>query len=159
MNPLKVYGTIALVLILGAMVWAVVHWDNNRLKASYDRGVLAERTLWQAEVRKAKLAVQAKSNALTLASEDAADQARLDASKTTAASSAANQTTVEKITDAYEAEPLAPCRADAVPKRLPAGVLEGLGEARAAALGGTTAATSGLQPTQRGRPADAPPRR
>lgn len=159
MNPLKVYGTIALVLILGAMVWAVVHWDNNRLKASYDRGVLAERALWQAEVQKAKAAVQVKSNALTLASEAAADQARLNASKTTAASSAANQTTVEKITDAYEAEPLAPCRADAVPKRLPAGVLEGLGEARSAALGGTTATTGGLQPTQRGRPTDAPPRR
>ena len=159
MNPLKVYGTIALVLILGVVVWSVIHWDNSRLQAEYDRGVLAERGVWQAEVAKAKAAAQAKTNALTLASEAAADQARLDASKTTAASSAANQTTVEKITDAYEAEPLAPCRADAVPKHLPARVLEGLGEARSAALGGTTTTTGGLQPTQRGRPADAPPRR
>lgn len=149
MNPLKVYGTIALVLILGVVVWSVIHWDNSRLQAEYDRGVLAERGVWQAEVAKAKAAVQAKTNALTLKSEHTADTARTLGQAVVAATLAANQSTLEKIEDAYKAEPMVPCRSDAVPKRLPAGVLDGLAEARAAALSGSSATSGGLQPTQR----------
>lgn len=158
-STLKLYGGIALLALLMLAGWGVVHWDNNRLDAAYDSGVQAERTIWMAAADKAKAEAAAKANADTLASEKAADEARLTAGKTTAASSAANQTTVEKITDAYKAEPLAPCRSDGVPQPLPAGVLEGLGEARTAALGQATTSPSGLQPTKRKRSADASTRR
>lgn len=156
MNPLKVYGTIALVLILGVVVGSVIYWDNSRLQAEYDRGVLAERGVWQAEVAKAKAAVHAKTNALTLKSEQTADTARTLAQAVTAATLAANQSTLEKIEDAYKAEPMVPCRSDTVPKRLPGGVLDGLAEARAAALGGTSTSSGGLQSTQRKQSASPP---
>ena len=155
-STLKLYGGIALLILLGLSVWGISNWDNNRLAAAYDRGVEAERALWVAKATEANDLANSKANNNTLISENTADQARDKASKTTAASTAASQTIVEKISYVYRTSPPTACHPDGIPQPLPAGVLEGLDQARSAALGQTATAPGGLQPTQRNRPAAAP---
>lgn len=148
-STLKLYGGIALLILLGLMAWGVKNWDDNRMTREYDRGVNDERGLWVASQFNANQKAMGESNTATVASEGVADQARTEASTTTAASAAANQSTVEKITYAYASAPPVACRSDAGPGALPGGVLEGLSEARSAALGGSPAPTGRLQPAQR----------
>lgn len=145
-STLKLYGGIALLLILILVGWGIKNWDNNRLETSFKSGEQTERGKWEAASNKAKAEAIEKANSDTLASEAAADQARSNATAVTAASAAANKTTVEKISYAYQNAPPAPCRSDTLP--LPVGVLEGLSEARSAALGQAVTAQSGLQPTK-----------
>ena len=152
----KLYGGIALVVLLGFMVWGINNWDNNRLQAAFDEGVLTEQAKWVKAAADANSRATAKANSDTLTSEAIADQARAKASSITAASTAINQTTVEKISYAYDSAPKIPCSPGAPPAHLPDGVLEGLSEARSAALGQTATAPGGLQPTQRRRSTDAP---
>ena len=151
-STLKLYGSIALLVILVITGIAIVRWDSNRMKAQFEAGEMAERALWVAQQADANQKAQTKSNADTTTSEGVADKARSDAAATTSASSAANQTIVEKIVYAYRTAPPAAC----VPGPLPVGVLDGLNQARSAALGGDLAAPSGLQPTKRQRSTDAP---
>lgn len=153
----KIYGILAIILALGAAAWGLVQWDNHRLGKAYDAGVAAERAAWEAKAKEAVQEIVSKGNASTRASEATADKARATASTTIAASKAANIAIVEKITHAYEQAPaVVDCGPDRKPQPLPAGVLEGLSEARSAALGGSPATSGGLQPAQRGRPANAP---
>lgn len=145
-STLKLYGGVALLLLLSVMAFSVIHWDNKRLAEQYTAGQLAERAVWVAAQADANTKAVTKGNTDTLISEKVADQARVEASTITAASTAANQTTVEKITYAYAAVTPTACNPD-VP--LPAGVLEGLREARFAALGNTSTTSGGLQSTKR----------
>ena len=151
-STLKLYGSIALLIIVILAGIFIVRWDSNRLEAKFEAGKLAERALWQANQAESNREAQAESNTSTVTSESVADTSRDQANKTTSASSAANQTIVEKIVYAYRTAPPAAC----IPGPLPAGVLDGLNQARSAALGGDLAAPSGLQPTQRQRSTDAP---
>lgn len=151
-STLKLYGSIALLIIVILAGIFIVRWDSNRLEAKFEAGKLAERAIWQQAQTDANQKAQAESNTSTVTSEGVADKARSDAAATTSASTAANQTIVEKIVYAYRTAPPAAC----IPGPLPAGVLDGLNQARSAALGGDLAAPSGLQPTQRQRSTDAP---
>ena len=155
-STLKLYGSIALLILLGLLVWGINSWDNNRLEAAYERGVAAERALWTAKAAEANDLANSTANNNTLISENTADQARANASKTTAASTAASQSIVEKISYVYRTSPPTACHPDGVPQPLPAGVLEGLDQARSAALGQAATTPGGLQPAQRNRPASAP---
>lgn len=149
---LKLYGTIAMLIVLVIIGVLVNHWDNGRLTARFEAGKMNERAIWVTAQADANTKAQARTDANTLASEAVADQARNTADTVTSASKAANHSTVEKISYAYITAPPLPC----TPGPLPAGVLEGLAEARFAALGGAVAATGGLQPGSRSGPADAP---
>ncbi len=150
-STLKLYGGIALLILLGLSVWGISNWDNNRLGAAYDQGVAVERALWVAKAAEANDLANSTANSNTLVSENTADQARDEASKTTAASTAASQSIVEKISYVYRTSPPTACHPDGIPQPLPAGVLEGLDQARSAALGQAATASGGLQPTQRNR--------
>ena len=149
-STFKLYGGIALLIILGLMVWGVVSWDNNRLQASFDEGVMQERSQWVAKAAEAAAKQAAEANQKTLISEAAADQAQAKAGVTIAASTAQSHSIVEKINHAYDAAPPVVCSPDAA-QPLPSGVLEGLREARSAALGQAPTAPGGLQPTERSR--------
>ena len=144
-STFKLYGILALVIVFGLMAWGVKSWDSNRLEAQYQAGELAERNKWQAAQAEAAKQATIEGNRDTLASEKVSDEARDAAGKTTAASTAASQTIVEKIVYAYRTAPATTC----LPTDLPLGVQAGLREARSAALGGTPATSSGLQPTER----------
>jgi hypothetical protein len=144
-STFKLYGTIALIVILGLMAWGVKNWDSNRLEAQFEAGELAERAKWQAAQKEATDKAVIESNQDTLASEGVADEARDAAGKTIAASTAATQTIVEKIVYAYRTAPPTAC----LPTDLPLGVQAGLSEARSAALSGSSAAPGGLQPAER----------
>lgn len=144
-STFKLYGTIALIVILGLMAWGVKTWDSNRLEAQFQAGELAERTKWQAAQTKATEEAVIESNRDTVASEDAADKARDAADKIIADSKATTQTIVEKIVYAYRTAPATAC----LPTDLPLGVQQGLSEARSAALGGSAATPGGLQPAER----------
>ena len=148
-STLKLYGSIALIVIFGFVVWGVINWDNNRLEAAFNEGVESERALWVTGAANANSKAAAEGNTKTLISEAVADQSNEQASKIIAASTAASQTIVEKISYVYRTSPPPACPPDGLPQPLPAGVLEGLSEARSAALGQTSTTTSGLQPTQR----------
>lgn len=155
-STLKLYGGIALLILLGLAVWGINNWDNNRLEAAFNEGVLTEQAKWVKAAADANSKAQAKGNSDTLLSENTADQARVEASKTTAASTAASQSIVEKISYVYRTSPPTACHPDGVPQPLPVGVLEGLDQARSAALGQAATASGGLQPTQRNQPTAAP---
>lgn len=148
-STLKLYGGIAFLAILILAGWGVAHWDNNRLEAAFNEGVQTERLLWVTAATDAKDKATAQANTNTLISERTADQARVTAEAITAASTAVNQSIVEKITRAYQTNPQASCDPDAAPVDLPDGVLEGLSEARSAALGSASAASGRLQPAKR----------
>ena len=155
-STLKLYGGIALLILLGLAVWGINKWDDNRLNAAFDEGVRTEQAKWVKAAADANSKAQARGNSDTLTSESIADQARVEASKTTAASTAASQSIVEKISYVYRTSPPTACPPDGLPQPLPAGVLEGLSEARSAALGQTSTTTGGLQPTQRSGSTTAP---
>lgn len=150
-STLKLYGGIALLILLGLAVWGINTWDNNRLSAAFDEGVLTEQAKWVKAAADANSKAQAKGNSDTLTSENIADQARAKASTITAASTATNDSIVEKITYVYRTSPPAACHPDDIPQPLPVGVLEGLNQARSAALGQAVTASRGLQPTERSR--------
>lgn len=154
-STIKLYGGIALLILLGLLVWGINTWDNNRLEAAFNEGVQSERVLWVTAAADANSKAAAKGNSDTLTSESIADQARAKASTITAASTAASDSIVEKITYVYRNTPPTPCHPDGVPQPLPAGVLEGLDQARAAALGQASTTSGGLQPAQRSRPTSA----
>lgn len=146
---IKLYGGIALLVILCLTGWAINNWDNNRLAASFNEGVQSERAIWVSAAANAQEKAQQEERAATLASEAVGDLARQQAQAFIKASTAATQATMEMTRNAYESAPPVECRSDAVPRALPDGVLEGLNQARSAALGQAVAASRGLQPAQR----------
>ncbi len=154
-STLKLYGSIALMVIFGLVVWGVISWDNNRLEAAFNEGVESERALWVTAAANANSKAAAEGNTKTLISEAVSDQSNEQASKIIAANTAASNSIVEKLTHAYDAAPPVTC-ISADPQPLPPGVLQGLSEARSAALGQTSTTTGGLQPTQRSRSTTAP---